>query len=504
MFLLLAPAHVWRALRNPDFCRAYPVYTRALRTVLAIEAVLLAVGAWLAPRAGAIAALMLVASAIWLRWRGRPVYGIRRGLPPGSLDFLAPGPFLDPRFYLTAARAYRNVFKCSALARSQVCISSLAAGYEILRIHAAHLRPLSLPFHRYVPGGFLRRMDDPAHEAYRRLFSAVLSRSLVEHWRPILEAASARGLARLDEACSAPGSAGEPPLPHIERIVFDSWMSVFFGIDGESQEAADLRELFAVIDIRNQDGASGSAVRAALDGIEDRLRHTILGVDHSARLEEARATCVLREIVDRKPDALSDTTAVRNLIYMFSTSAGDVSGLLLWVLKHLSDHPEWIDRLRADAAGAGERHSGNGLSLAARIVSETLRLQQSEFVMREITGPIRHRGFRFPRGWLLRICVQESHRNPDVFERPEEFDPDRFLRKPPTRDQYAPFGLDRHGCIGEHLARGMADVFAGQLAGCQWEVTSDGPTEMSSWRHWAPSSRFRIRLAIHPRLTQPP
>ena len=39
----------------------------------------------------------------------------------------------------------------------------------------------------------------------------------------------------------------------------------------------------------------------------------------------------------------------------------------------------------------------------------------------------------------------------------------------------------------------MAEVFAGQLAGCQWEVTSDGPTEMSSWRHWAPSAHFRIR-----------
>ena len=54
---------------------------------------------------------------------------------------------------------------------------------------------------------------------------------------------------------------------------------------------------------------------------------------------------------------------------------------------------------------------------------------------REIVHPITHAGFRLPRGWLLRICVHESHRDPAVFEHPEVFDPDRFLRRAPTRDR---------------------------------------------------------------------
>ena len=123
--------------------------------------------------------------------------------------------------------------------------------------------------------------------------------------------------------------------------------------------------------------------------------------------------------------------------------------------------------------------------------------------MREIVRPFGHRGLRFPRGWLLRVCVQESHRNPERSRPPEEFDPDRFLGTPLARDQYAPFGLDRHACVGEHLARAMAEAFAEHAVRFDWEVTSDGPAEMNDWRHWAPSPRFRIRLTARALLLTP-
>jgi cytochrome P450 len=490
LLLLIDPARVWRVLRNPAFRRAYPAYVAPLRVALLITAGAVAAAAALSPIAGALLALGLAASAAALRWRARVAYGTRQGLPPGSLDLLAAGPFLDPRFYLTAAQSHGSIFKCSALARSQICVASLGAGTEILRTFAAHLRPLSLPFHRYVPGGFLRRMEEPAHETYRRLFISVLSRSLVEDWRPVLAAAAARGLQRLAKASDTAGPEGVAPGPHVERLVREAWLTVFLGVDAESEEAAQLDELFAVVDIRNLRGASPAGVRAALAGIEAWMERAGPGANGSRQSLEGGRSCVLVEILSRKPDALRDTTVVRNLIYMVSTSAGDVSGLLMWVLKLLGDHPAWTNRLRVETLES----SGRAPSLASRVVSETLRLQQSEFVMREIVQPFRHRGFQFPRRWLLRVCVHESHRNAENFDRPHEFDPDRFLGTPPSRDQYGPFGLDRHACVGEPLARAMAEAFAGALSGCDWEVASDGPTELNDWRHWAPSPRFRVRL----------
>ena len=82
-------------------------------------------------------------------------------------------------------------------------------------------------------------------------------------------------------------------------------------------------------------------------------------------------------------------------------------------------HFAW-KRKRSPAAAPGE------LSLAARIIAETLRLEQSEYIVRVARRPLSVGGFRIPAGWLLRLCVRESHRDPTAFTDPDRFDPDRF------------------------------------------------------------------------------
>jgi cytochrome P450 len=495
ILLPLAPAHVWRILREPDFRRVYPGYAAWLRRLLALEGLILAGLLVWAPAVFGAAVLALGGTALWLRWRGRAAYGTGRGLPRGPLDLLSPAALFDPEYYTAAARTHGVFFKCAELTRSQVCVSSLAVGRQVLSEHATSLHPLDLPFHRFIPGSFLRRMEEPTHGTYRRQFSAALSSRLVERWRDALGAAAARGLERLALASRSAGPEGAPPQPHVRDLVLEAWMGVFLGIAPAAPAMGRLRELFAVIDIRNQ-RESDASVLAALATIEAIMRESVKPAGAPSARGEIPDTCVLREVVERQPDALDDPTVARNLIYMLHTGAGDVSGLLTWILKFLSDEPIWIARLRSELSDLQGCRPPGGDDLASRIVAETLRLRQSEFVLREVTRPIRHRGLRIPGGWLLRISVQAGHRDPHVFENPDVFDPDRFLRKRPTRDEYSPFGLDRHACIGEGLARAMGEMFARELTRYAWEVTTDGPAQMSSWRHWEPSSRFRVRLAL--------
>ena len=105
------------------------------------------------------------------------------------------------------------------------------------------------------------------------------------------------------------------------------------------------------------------------------------------------------------PEALNDRTILGNLIYIMQVTWGDVTGLLLWVLKMLTDHPEWRSRLAQD----GSRE------LATRIVQETLRLEQSESRYRRATADLELDGFRIPRNWLVRMCVRESHQDAGTF-----------------------------------------------------------------------------------------
>jgi cytochrome P450 len=135
-------------------------------------------------------------------------------------------------------------------------------------------------------------------------------------------------------------------------------------------------------------------------------------------------------------------------------------------------------------------------SLSTRIVMETLRLEQSEQLYRVTTRQIQHGHFVIPKGWLVRLCVRESHQDPSVFERPDVFDPDRFLHHTFTRREYSVFGGTlRHACLGEGLTTMVGRIFVEEVCGMSWETTADGEYEYGPWRHWRPSSAWRVRLA---------
>jgi cytochrome P450 len=282
-------------------------------------------------------------------------------------------------------------------------------------------------------------------------------------------------------------------LPYLEDLVFGAFTRLFFGIAPESDAAERLRALYPVIDFRNPAGASPRAIEAALQ--------EIAGVVHRERARAQRPEpgegppprAFLFELQRALPGALDDATVVRNLIYILHTGANDVIGLLHWVVKILSEHPAWIHRLRQEAAAAPAA-AGDGEPLASRIVSECLRLEQSENVNRGAHADVPFGGFLIPKGWLVRVCVRESHRSPDVFPDPDRFDPDRFLGRRYTRAEYSPFGLPPRPCLGDHVTGVVARLFVTELAEYDCVVTSDGPREFSGFQHWAPSPAFRVRL----------
>jgi cytochrome P450 len=101
-----------------------------------------------------------------------------------------------------------------------------------------------------------------------------------------------------------------------------------------------------------------------------------------------------------------------------------------------------------------------------------------------------------PAGWSIRFCIHESHRDPAVFADPDRFDPERFARRTYSRDEYAPFGADAHGCMGAHITHFLGRLFVEELAqGFEWQIVQDGPTEPGGNRHrdhWRPNSRHRV------------
>jgi cytochrome P450 len=151
--------------------------------------------------------------------------------------------------------------------------------------------------------------------------------------------------------------------------------------------------------------------------------------------------------------------------------------------------------VRAHGRTAGGPATALPLDPATCIVLETLRLEQSEYLYRRVVRPLAVDGYTVPAGWILRLCVNESHRDATIFTDPDRFDPERFRNRVYGRSEYAPFGGDAHGCMGAHLVHFLGRLFVEELAfAADWAVVRDGPPERGNRHrmHWRPSAQRRV------------
>jgi len=128
---------------------------------------------------------------------------------------------------------------------------------------------------------------------------------------------------------------------------------------------------------------------------------------------------------------------------------------------------------------------------------ETLRLSQSEYLYRRVARDFEFEGFRFPRGWMVRSCIWESHRSTEAVAGPAEF---RLRLEPETfaRDHFSPFGMGRHACNGVAINNAICRSLLMPLADdFDLQITDAEPFTrlMRHWSHWQPNPDTKIRCS---------
>ena len=127
--------------------------------------------------------------------------------------------------------------------------------------------------------------------------------------------------------------------------------------------------------------------------------------------------------------------------------------------------------------GAINTESLKELNYIRAIVKETLRLYSvaSGSTSLEAQRDILVEGVVVPRGAKLFWSTLGAGRDPEVYPRPDQFLPERWLEQgkannpPPMID----FGSGYHRCLGEHLAMLEATVMLAQLLRCfHWELVN--------------------------------
>ena len=472
-------AACWPAIRacaSPPYRRANPRATLFATAMLLAVAVVTGAAALARPVFLRATAALSVAAAAGALWRSRPSYGRKRRLPPGRMTLLPPLAAARDAGFLAAQRAaFGPVFKIGGLRHPVACVVGIERGLELLQRFDDALHVPEMPFSREIPRGFLRFQSRTDHARYRRVLARALSRDLVDSYVQAFDATLRGTVAAMAVATGGARGSGVAPLPFLRDGVFSCLSACLLGIpDGDPRFPA------LVAACRGLDHHRWAALFAS------RGRRALARVAGIAGTPGSR--CLLSEVAAAAPELAADPTLLGNVAYMVRAAGVDVADLLRWIVKMLCDSPEWIERLRADAR-QGRR------SVAGAVTYETLRLAQSELVSRVAARDLIVGGFFIPKGWAVRICTRESHRDADVFPDPERFDPSRFLGGRPPVASFMPFGAHRHACLGEHLTVTIATSFLTALAvGHDVVVVRDGPIEMGPL-HWRPSSRFRVRVA---------
>jgi len=134
---------------------------------------------------------------------------------------------------------------------------------------------------------------------------------------------------------------------------------------------------------------------------------------------------------------------------------------LTFALWALAEHPEVRERFHAevdalDGPPTAEDVEAGRLEFTDRVVTETLRLFPPVYGLPRVTNQdVTVDGYRVPEGERINVVLYRIQRDPRFFDRPDEFDPDRWtdeFRQSLHDFAYAPFGGGPRICIGRQFA----------------------------------------------------
>ncbi|MEU4831010.1 cytochrome P450 [Streptosporangium sp. NPDC023615] len=202
--------------------------------------------------------------------------------------------------------------------------------------------------------------------------------------------------------------------------------------------------------------------------------------DSSGGPDVISALCELRD-----GDAAGDRQIRDDLVSVYGAASESTAMTLTWLWPLLDAHPEVTARLREEIG----RVVGHGpvapehvpdLRYTRMVLQELLRLYPAGWIFpRMAMRDSEIGGVRIKAGSQVLISPYATHRLKEFWERPLEFDPERFAPGgQPRRHKYAyfPFGGGPHQCLGQHLFYVEAPLLLGALLGrFRIGVRSKGP-----------------------------
>lgn len=218
------------------------------------------------------------------------------------------------------------------------------------------------------------------------------------------------------------------------------------------------------------------------------LQHLVdeIRAENNATEERRKSNLIeaLLSVQAAEPEFYSDDI-VKSILLVMLTAGTDTSAVTLeWAMSRLLAQPEELQKLRQEIdENIGHDHLLNDSDLAKLpylrcVVNETLRLHPAAPLLLPhissedcVVG-----GYNIPKGTTLMVNAWAMHRDPNLWDEPDKFVPERFEGAEIEKEghKFVPFGIGRRACPGVGMALRTVSLALGAFVQCfEWERPSE-------------------------------
>lgn len=201
---------------------------------------------------------------------------------------------------------------------------------------------------------------------------------------------------------------------------------------------------------------------------------------------------------------------------MFVAGTDTTATTMDWAMAELVKNPSIMKKAQEEVRSVVGKETKvaeavlNEMVYLKCIVKETLRLHAPAILIaRETSASVKLGGYDIPPKARVLINAWAMQRDPKLWERPEEFIPERFLDNPVDvngqHTQYIPFGAGRRICPGMSYAlKEVEYVLANLLYLFNWELPDGAHGEdLDMTEVYSLISRKKIPLIVVPVVHSP-
>ncbi len=299
----------------------------------------------------------------------------------------------------------------------------------------------------------------PRHMRQRKLLLPPFHGEAIEAYTQMISEATEREIDRW------PVGEAMALAPRMQAITLDVIMAGIFGIEGKpqrgtpehglrqmirrlvnasTQPAAQIGELLHI----GRDEAMGP-MKAGLNLLDKQVYGVIKARRRAADLGERRdILSLLLQARTEEGEELSDKELRDELLVLVLAGHETTANSLAWAWERLVRTPA------AHEALLGAVRSGDGAEeqIEATIVEAMRSRPVIPLIGRRVTVPWQLGEFGVPAGTAVTMSILLVHHREDLYPRPFEFVPERWLGSKPGTYEWIPFGGGIRRCLGAALA----------------------------------------------------